>query len=238
MRSLECAAADLESDNLDVVAALNGDDQRVLVEEHVLRGRDIEVTGGDDRRRHGGDAGNILGGSGIHRAAPVRNTVVDVHLGRIGLLGSENLHVDRDMVPVVPQHFIAVERNLVVVLTGGVAVGPRDDELHIRLHRRTGLPRHRIGVERLHVPVAGGGIDRGIDRGDILAGTALAGLGGTRIVQDLVVILRKDDGFAGTVGFRSRQGHRNRLRAERRLAHRIDHIDGHIVLVRNPLRIA
>ena len=235
-----CARGDGKAHHLHVVARLDGDGDNAVVIHDILRGRHVEVAGRDDRGGYGGNAGDVLCGGVVHRTAPGCNAVMDNHLRRICLLGTQDLDVDRNVIPVVAQHLVAVERNLVVVVLGGVAVGPRDDELHVGFHERTGLPLHGIAIEGLDLPDMGrNGVNRGIDRdpgrNGIARHNAVAEGGVSRGAQLHVVVLCVDNRPVRTVGFGSRSGHLNRLCPERGLAHGIDHVDIHILLVGRPL---
>ena len=161
-----CSGGDRKADYLHVVARVDGNRDRILVVEHIFRGRHVEITGRDNGGGDGGHTGNILHINLFDGTAPGSDSVVNGHLRRISLLGTQNLHVDRDVIPVVAEHLVAVERNLVIILSGDLAVSPGDDEFHVRLHGGTGLPRHRIRVERLDLSDMSveQGINRSIDR--------------------------------------------------------------------------
>ena len=102
---------------------------------------------------------------------------------------------------------LAVEGNLVVVFARGVAVGPGDNHLQVRLHGAAGFPGNGVGVEGLGLSVVGGGVYRRLFR----ALSALTQTGGSGAVQNFVVVLGIYHRLSGAVGDGVRHGHSHGL---------------------------
>ena len=154
-RLVRIAFIDIEPDHFHIMAGLDGYCQHIFIIKYILSSGNIQISGRNNRRGNRGDASNLLSSSIIHHALPVCYRIMYIYLRRIGLLSTKDLHVNGNVIPVVAQQFIAMEWNFIEILPCSIAVCPRDDEFHVRLHRGAGLPGAGIGVEGFRSVVFG-----------------------------------------------------------------------------------